>query len=100
MQTKFNKPKLYILDSGFTGTSNYQLLPNYLLKQLRQIERVFHQESRKLEWDLYSNKQRWIITFWDMGHTNTKFLVNHILPFIENNGFREEISKHPKITIL
>lgn len=98
MQNLSHKPKLYILNGCFTGI-NYQLLPKYILKQLRQVERTFPQETRKLEWDVYSNCQRWILTFWDKGHTSTKFLVNHILPCIDNNGYQEEIYKHPKVII-
>lgn len=98
MQNQTLKPKLYILNTRFTGV-NYQLLPKYILKQLRQMERTFPQECRNLEWDVYSNCNRWILTFWDNGHTNTKFLVNHIIPCIDNNGYREEISRKPKVII-
>lgn len=93
-----NKPKLYILNKGFQGAS-YQLLPKYILKQLRNLERNFTSECRKLEWDLTYNKFKWIITIWDNGHNNSKFLINHILPSIENDGFKEESSRKPKIII-
>lgn len=98
MQNTTSKPKLYILNQGFLGKDN-RLLPKYIIKQLRQIERTFPSECRKLEWDIYSNHNRWILTFWDNGHNSTRFLVNQIIPCLDNDGYQEEISRKPKVTI-
>lgn len=98
-QTTTNKQqKLYILQSGFTG-KNLKLIPKYLLKELRTLERTFPSESRKLEWDLYSNCTRWILTLWDNGHSTNKFMVNHILPIIDHVSWKEDTSRVPKIIL-